>query len=247
MKNPPRCDFRAQRGFTLLELVVAMTIAVFLLSGLFATLQSTRHAYAQQNELAQLQDNQRLAMTLMADVVESAGYFPKPSVYAASAFLPAIGAWTLSQSVIGTANAAAPGDTITVRYGADATNDNTFNCVGRQNATGATTTFYNTFKVVVDAAGVSWLVCNDGTTDYQLVKDVTNMKIVYGVHLGPVTGSCTDTYQTSAQMVATPANWANVCSINLTLTFVNRVSLVTGGTVSMQRNIALMNMAGAST
>ena len=112
--------------------------------------------------------------------------------------------------------------------------------------TGAATTFVNTFKVAVDASGTSWLVCNNGVQDYQLVKDVTNMQVVYGVHLGAATGSCTDTYQTSAQMVATPANWNSVCSATVELTFNNRVSLA-GGTLKIKRTVALMNTAGANT
>jgi len=246
MKNTIRGMRRAQGGFTLVELMVATTVAVFLLGGLAATLQSTRQAYSQQYELSQLQDNQRLAMTLIAGVVESAGYYPNPAANTNATFMPAGGVWTaIGQSVVGTANTVAPGDTLTVRYGAD-TNDNVLNCIGTQN-TGAATTFVNTFKVVKDAAGVSWLVCNDGTKDYQLVKNVTNLQVVYGVHLGAATGSCTDTYQTSAQMVATPANWSSVCSIRVSLTFNNFVSLVKNTTITIQRTVALMNTAGVNT
>lgn len=247
MKNSIRPRRRAQGGFTLVELLVATTVAVFLLGGLAATLQSTRKAYSQQYELSQLQDNQRLAMTLIAGVVESAGYFPDPVTNTSATFMPSGGVWTTAgQSVVGTANTTAPGDTFTIRYAA-ANNDNVFNCIGAQNTSGATVPMVNTFKVVKDAAGTSWLVCNNGVQDYQLVKDVTNLQVVYGVHLGAATGSCTDTYQTSAQMVATPANWSLVCSVRVSLTFNNRVSLATGGTLMIQRTVALMNTAGANT
>jgi type IV pilus assembly protein PilW len=247
MKNTIRNGLRSQRGFTLLELMVATTISVFLLGGLFATLQSTRQAYAQQTQLAQLQDNQRLAMTLIASVVESAGYFPNPAANTSAGFMPSGGVWTTAgQSVLGTANTAAPGDTLTVRYGV-ANNDNVFNCRGAQNSSGADATMVNTFKVVVDASGIGWLVCNDGVKDYQLVRDVTNMQIVYGVHLGATSASCTDTYRTSTQMVATPANWAVVCSVTVTLTFNNRVSAVANATVPVTRTIAIMNTAGVNT
>jgi len=246
MKNTMRVGCRSQRGFTLVELMITTTIAVFLLGGLLTTLQGTRQAYTQQYELSQLQDNQRLAMTLIADVVESGGYFPNPAANNVGTFMPSGGGWTTAgQAVMGTSNTAAPGDTLTVRYGA-ADADNVFNCIGATNTSGAAATMVNTFKVVVDATGTSWLVCNDGVQDYQLVKDVTNMQIVYGVHLGPSTGSCTDTYQTSAQMVATPANWALVCSVKVSLTFNNKVSLA-GGTLTIQRTVAIMNTAGANT
>ena len=247
MKHIHRTVRRAQSGFTLVEMLVATTVAVFLLGGLIATLQSTRQAYSQQYELAQLQDNQRLAMTIIAGVVETAGYYPKPATYSSASFMATGGAWTTAgQSVVGTANVTEPGDTLTVRYGSDII-DNVFDCRGHQNDTGVINTMVNTFKVVKDGAGISWLVCNDGTQDYQLVRDVTNMQVVYGVHLGPTTGSCTDTYLSSAQMVATPANWPLVCSVRVSLTFNNRVSLVQGGTLTITRTIAIMNTAGANT
>src|SRR5277367_5253521 len=68
----------SQRGFTLVEMMVAITISVFLAGGLLMMVQSTRDAFGNQQLLAQLQDNQRLVMTFMAEVVESTGYFPDP-------------------------------------------------------------------------------------------------------------------------------------------------------------------------
>jgi len=62
---------RAERGFTLVELMVAITVALFLLGGLFATVQSTRRTYGNQNLMAQLQDNERLAMTMLSTAIES--------------------------------------------------------------------------------------------------------------------------------------------------------------------------------
>jgi type IV pilus assembly protein PilW len=239
---------KAQSGFTLLELMIATTVAVFLLGGLFVTLQSTRDAYQQQTALAQLQDNERLAMTLIAGVVESSGYFPAPQTNLSTTFFSSGGVWlAANQVVVGTANAVAPGDTLTVRYGA-AANDNVYDCKG--GTTTAVKTMVNTFKVAADASGVSWLQCtNDGgATWYPLVRDVTDMQIVYGVHLGATTGSCTDTYQTSTQMVATPTNWSSVCSVRVTLYFTDFVTKSTGAAtpVAITRTIALMNTAGAN-
>jgi len=243
--NKMRTRKQAQGGFTFLELMISTTVAVFLLGGLFATLQSTRDAYQQQSALAQLQDNQRLAMTLIAGVVESAGYFPAPQTNQSTDFLKATGGWAANQSVVGTV-----GDTFTVRYGA-AAGDNVFDCRGAPNQDPLNaTTMVNTFKIVKDGAGTSWLVCTTGGVDYQLVKDVTAISVMYGVHLGATTGSCTDTYQTPAQMVATPANWLQVCSIKVTLTFVNWVNAkgaTPGPALNISRTIALMNTAGANT
>src|ERR1700716_3128240 len=47
---------RAQRGFTLVELMITVAIALFLLGGLVTILQNVRAAYNSQQALAQLSD-----------------------------------------------------------------------------------------------------------------------------------------------------------------------------------------------
>ena len=61
---------RWQSGYTLVELMVALAIALFLLGGLFTIVQGTRTTYGNQSQLAQLQDSERLAMTLITDVIQ---------------------------------------------------------------------------------------------------------------------------------------------------------------------------------
>ena len=67
-----------QRGFTLIELMVTVAIALFLLGGLLTILQNMRGTYGNQQALAQLQDQQRFAMTVLTDVIQAGGYFPDP-------------------------------------------------------------------------------------------------------------------------------------------------------------------------
>ena len=69
----------AQRGYSLIELSVAMLVALFLLAGLLTVLQGTRKTSLSQSSLAQLQDDERIAMTILANVVQEAGYFPDPT------------------------------------------------------------------------------------------------------------------------------------------------------------------------
>ena len=52
-------------------------IGLFLMGALLTIVQTNRRVFGDQNQLSQLQDNERMAMTMMADVIQSAGYFPQ--------------------------------------------------------------------------------------------------------------------------------------------------------------------------
>jgi len=234
-----------ERGLTLVELMVAITVGLFLVGGVLTIVQSTRNTFATQNTLAQFQDNERLALSFMSEVIESAGYFPNPKLYTAGQVLPAAGVFAVAQSVYGTHNAAAPGDTVTVRFGA-ALNDDVFNCSGAIN-TGVAPydTFVNQFYV---NAATNQLMCtattSAGNVTVPLVNNVTNLQTVYGIKRNPAdTGSCTDTYLTANQMLV--ADWPNVCSITVTVTFINPLTPA-AAPVSISRVIAVMNAAGVN-
>jgi len=78
MRIGHRAASRGDRGFTLIELMIALLIGVFLLGALLTIVQTNRTVFGDQNKMAQLQDGERMAMTMMADVIQSAGYFPQP-------------------------------------------------------------------------------------------------------------------------------------------------------------------------
>src|SRR5262249_3850774 len=123
-----RTTRHSQRGRTLLEVMIAMTIALFLLGGVITMLGGTRAAAGTQRQLAQLQDNERLAMTLLTDVIQAAGYFPNPVANTAAGTLPADATFASpGQGLAGTSVAAGP-DTISVRY-ATQQDDGAINCV----------------------------------------------------------------------------------------------------------------------
>src|SRR6476646_7039124 len=79
---------RQQCGFTLVELMVTVGIALFLLGGLVTIVQNVRQTSLTQQALAQLQDEQRFAMTVITDAIQSAGYFADP-INNTNAALPA--------------------------------------------------------------------------------------------------------------------------------------------------------------
>src|SRR5215472_15447969 len=93
---------RTRRGFALVELLVTMAIALFLIGGLLTVLQNVRSAYNNQQLLSQLQDEQRFAMTVLSDVIQSGGYFPDPTVWQPANSLPAVGNYAAGQAFYGT-------------------------------------------------------------------------------------------------------------------------------------------------
>jgi type IV pilus assembly protein PilW len=241
-----------QGGFTLIEIMISLVIALFLIGGLVTILQHNRATFAMQQQMAQLQDGERLAMTMITNVVETAGYFPNPLLNSAAVSMPASANFATAGTpvIIGTAGFNPQGDSVTVRY-APALNDNTYNCQGGKNTTTAPfDSWENTFSVNAQKQLVCtfWSASTNANVTVPLVNGVTHIALGYGVQTaGGGTGSCTDTYKTAAQMAA--ADWANVCSVAVTLTFTNPTNTAGGTqpTVTFTRVIALMLTAGVNT
>jgi type IV pilus assembly protein PilW len=250
-----------QAGFTLVELTVAMVVAVFLTAGLVTILQSNRTTYANQTALAQLQDSQRLAMNMLNDVVQEAGYYPDPTLNTALVTLPAItlgagtpvtGALQNLQTIAGFYQAADPGDSIAVRYATNS-GDNILFCDGTSNTSGAVNTYVNTFSV--NASGQ--LVCQIGVgnaaagTARTLVSGIKRLNIFYGVKRDFTSANNNvDTYVRADQMLTT--DWLNVSSVKIAIVFVNPMAKTASGaaipgqpaTITFQRIIAVMNRTG---
>ena len=243
----------AQSGFTLVELMIAMTIALFLVGGLVTLVDGMKRASLSQDGMSQLQDNERMAATLMSDVIQSAGYFPNPDRQHGRQ--RAAGDRRHSPSPgnpsSAPAPAAAPGDTITVRYVTGGTNapakDNTINCMGN---TSATQTLYSNAFSVATVAGVHYLVCSlNGAAAVPLASGITKLQIFYGVQTNPaaLTNSA-DTYL-DATAVTAGNYWGKVLSVKIRLTFTNPMANQPGqpATIVFTRVVDVMNKTGVST
>ncbi len=243
--------------------MIALLIGVFLLGALLTIVQANKQVFVGQNLAAQLQDNERMSMTMMADVIESAGYFTNP-FQNGNPFNPPAPPWNLTgagatpwpsplQFISGVYNAAPPGDQITVltwtNTGAAPNGNpsdlNILNCSGLGNTTGGILAVAETFEVLNGQ-----LICIMNGQQYTLVGDanvkVTNLSVLYGVKTSATAGNNVDTYMTATQ-VGTLANpWTQVISVLVTLTFTNPAYATGQGTqyVSIQRVIGLMNQTG---
>ena len=142
----------------------------------------------------------------------------------------------------GAGTAAAPGDTITVRYATAGTTagDNTINCLGATSTVAVT--FINKFSLdgngnlqctlTVVTAGVA-----GAPTTTTLVSGVQNMQIVYGVQTNTASGNTSaDTYL-DAPAVTAGNYWSNLISASITLVFTNPLAGQPGQTSAARATI----------
>ena len=255
---------RAHHGFTLVELMVAMALAVFLLGGLVTIVQNVRQTDTNQRSLSQLQDAERFALTVITDVVQAGGYLPDPVAWTPAASLVQTGNWEAGQALSGTHVVAAPGDTLRVRF-RTAINDGVILCDGSTNtAQGATHAFTNTFSVQLNAnPALTGLYCqadnlgpSAAAPGVLLVAGIVNMKIYSGVKRNFAAADYNvDTYLTADQMCSPLVNpcgsddWSNVSSVRVILTFTNPLAGQAGqpAQIQFERLVQVMGRAGVHT
>jgi type IV pilus assembly protein PilW len=236
------------RGFTLLELMIAMTIGIFLLGALLIIVQTNRTVFGNQNKMSQLQDAERMALTMMSDVIQSAGYFPDPTTTTQTLALTAVPPFGAGEAINGSFSAADPGDQISIRYMTTG-GDGILNCSGQSNPIGgANQRYVNTFYVLNGQ-----LICNMNGTPYNLVGDdtnivITHLTVLYGVKSNTtLSTNDVDTYMT-AQDVTSNLLWSNVITAAIKVTFKNPLytpnQTLQPQTVSVQRTVAVMNQTG---
>jgi type IV pilus assembly protein PilW len=258
---------RSQTGFTLVELMIAILIGLFLTGGLLTLTGAMKRTGKVQTGLDLLHDNQRLASTIMTDVIQSAGYFPLTSLNVGTASgtvlgaLPAIGTtWIAGQSLRGAdgGTATQPNDTISVRY-LTAGNDGVLNCAGGTSATPAT--WIATFSLDTNGSLMCTMTVNgaavpavavvipDSSTNLGGVKF---MHFIYGVQSNTAsTFTSVDSYLTATQVTAGNF-WSNVISVQAVLYYSNPLFGQPGQTdpskqyIIVTRVIALMNKAGVT-
>jgi type IV pilus assembly protein PilW len=250
-------NIKLQRGVTLVELMVSLTIGLFLVGGLLTLLGAMKSTNTSQSGLSQLQDNQRIALTIMTDVIQQGGFYVNPVVNTVAGSFPVYGSFTTAgQYIVGTGvgTAVAPGDTITVRDNT-AGGDGIMNCLGQTSAVAAT--FINTFSVtgnnlqctLTTIAGAT----TTGPTATTIVTGINSLNIYYGVQTNLASGSTSaDTYL-DATAVTAGAYWTYVKSVQVKASFVNPLAGEPGqtgaakATIPLTRVIALMATTGVNT
>ncbi len=248
---------RRQRGFTLVELMVTVGIALFLLGGLVTIMQNVRQANFNQQALAQLQDQQRFAMTVLTDMIQQGGYYASGTAETPQSVFGSGGVFLSSgQAFYGTHTAPNAPDTMTVRLQTSG-GDGVILCDGTTNAAapGTDVLYINAFTVTPPAGNQpGQLMCSvNGNAAVPLANGVTNLQLYYGVNrVNPTVNYNVDTYLTGDQMnpgLPGGGDWMNISSVRVVLTFTNPLNPngnVAGqpATISFERVVSVMARAG---
>lgn len=208
-----------QHGLSLISLMIALLIGTFLLAGLFTVWFQTRQTFSAQSQMAQVQDSQRMAMTILGNTVETAGYYPVAANYGTN---PPSPLYTQNNVFIVTTPFTLPGqaiygihpstgnDTLKVRFMADG---NTLDCLGQTDTVRTLVT--NTFQIDTN----NNLTCSvNGQPALTIVPGVQNFQVVYGI--STTHDNSVSEYLTADKVTANTL-WSYVQSVNLQLTFVN--------------------------
>ncbi|WP_276608565.1 MULTISPECIES: prepilin-type N-terminal cleavage/methylation domain-containing protein [Aquitalea] len=222
-------------GFTLIEMMVAMTIGLVFLLALSALFLSFRKTSQGQGGIAQMQDDQRMAMTILSQVIQSAGYFPNPASATLATALSADSStvsgvsFSAGQVVYGVdSGVSSTPDTLYVRY-QSAQNDGVVNCQGGSNASSTTATYINQLSA---SATTQQLTCGlNGATAVGVVGGlnpssasictsvgyvgISNVKFLYGFDASQ-SGSVTR--YASAGVVTSSSAWPYVYSVKPVIT-----------------------------
>ncbi len=238
-----------QQGLSLVELMVAITISLFIALGLSLLYANMKSAFNSQDQMAQLQDAERLAVTMLTTTVQSAAYFPNPVANTRAVALPASAtanpdgtSFAAGQGITGTGAQGSSGShTIDVRF-QSVSGDGLMNCQGQTytGAAGTTQVWVNSFSIDTN----NELQCAvNGGTPVVLVNNVAKMTVLYGVDVNA--DGYADSYL-DATTITTANLWASVRSAQITLTFVNPLASQTGGSATLPtpwvQTIALQNM-----
>jgi type IV pilus assembly protein PilW len=241
-----------QRGLSLISLLIALTIGIFMLAGLFTLWLQTRNTFQAQGSLGQLQDNERVALTMMANTIQSAGYYPIKENYSVAPPTP-----LLSQTNAFPASSAssysytAPGQFITGTYGG-ATSSTTSDTIAARfmsdgdalDCLGQLQPKYTVVTNIYTVNAQGYLTCSVSATSsggattvtpaMAIVGGVSLLTAYYGVDPGN-TGSVTQ-YMTASN-VSGSSYWPYVRSVRVQLTFRNPLAGQSGQTLAVMPTV----------
>ena len=158
---------RKQSAFTLIEMLVALTIGLIIIAGVFVVYLSSKKTFNLNSNMLRVHDNGRFAINYLVKDIQRAGWIDNEVT-------PSEG-FTLTKPVVNTQNnfdvpSGQPSDILTVRYYGDK------DCTGASSVTGIVENTYQLAK----GESLAELQCNGVT----LLKNVESFQVLFGVLAG---------------------------------------------------------------
>lgn len=209
---------KTQQGFTLVELMIALTISLVLLLVIGTTFVSSRQAFRVQEDNARIQESGRFALEILGRSIKQAGHADFPFTGFKVEFDGA--------AINGTSGATGVADTLTIQYDG-AINDR--DCAGSQ-VTATGTIIQNHFNIdavnarLQCAGTIAVVPVAPGAppSGIELVENVEDLQILYGID--------TNGDQSANQYVALPANWDQVVTARVcVLVRSEKINIVSAG------------------
>jgi type IV pilus assembly protein PilW len=253
-----------EAGFTIVEMMVAMAISLVVVIGFAATFVNMKRTFNSQNELSDLQDNERLASLIFTSSLDEAGYFPTGANPAA---VPKVPPQILDRSGIATSTDPVGGKLVAPNYLLGTTGDATatppvqesistayisspgdglLSCQGGSNAGTTNITIRNIFYVDATTNTLGCAVYNGtattpapGAAFAPLITGVKSMSVLYGVDTDG--DKSIDSYFLAKDVTA-GGYWNNVKNVQIRLDFINPNAKIDGKpTIPMVQIINVMN------
>lgn len=213
--NTMMLKYHRQRGLTLVEIMVALVISLFLLAGLLQLFVGTRQSSRVQENLSRVQENGRFAIDYLGRIVRLTSYRSRFTIEQGQSFdaaFPAV------QAIQGTNDDGSnSSDTVTIAYeGEGAGQGDIRNCLNAQinNNTIASNTLSinnNSLQCRARTLTPAGAVVSDQTQP--IVENIENIQILYGQNTDNDIWRVADRY--------IPANnvndWSQIVSIRISL------------------------------
>jgi len=237
---------RRQRGMSLVELMVAMTIGLILTVVIANLFLGTKQTYRTQDDLARMQENVRFAFQIIGRSVRLAGYRAEWNKTVDQVFL--------GNSPIDGTNATGANASVTliVRFQGSGTGLSSAGCLATNSCGGADGRVLDCLSNRVDrqmgagtGAGISYaenwlqvrtggqnggpaLFCsiNQGTTWVEIVPDIENMQVLYGEKTGP---TAVDRYLDASKKGTAITDLVMAQVLNVRIALLHRSANLTAG------------------
>lgn len=213
-----------QLGMNLIEIMVAMMLSLFLVLGLLTIFQSTKLTAKTQYGMAEIQEQQRNAITILSNVIQAAGYFPinssQPLTLSDANGLKKGVLPEINKTYAAGAGIAGSNNMLRIRFQAppNDTGNMVLNCQGDSNQTSQKVYYDNLFYLknnsIMCALGTNTKAVKD-KNEKSLVEGVKDMSVIYGIDTKG--GGSVTRYLNASQVT----DWKQVRSVKLTLTFIN--------------------------